>query len=322
MARGPGAGTVIEPSALTEEPRVVAGAAPVAVIVNGSAGADDKSALVDRLVALFQALGVRARVVRVQAGGDLVETVRRAARERPRALVAGGGDGTVNGVASVALEEGLPLGVLPLGTLNHFAKDAGIPLELEQAVRTIAEGHETRVDVGEINGRVFVNNSSIGVYPSIVRRRDHAQREYNLGKWAAFAWAALKVLRRHIFLTVNVIVDGVRHRRRTPFVFVGNNEYQMESLRMGGRSCLNAGKLSIVVARHAGRTGLVRLALRALFGRIRATGEFDAYCATEVRIETHHAQLDVSTDGEVTRMATPLEYRVRPGALRVLVPKT
>jgi diacylglycerol kinase family enzyme len=252
----------------------------------------------------------------------VTELVRRALSNGARAVVAGGGDGTVGSVAGALAGTDRPLGVLPLGTLNHFAKDLGIPLGLEEAARNVCEGREVLVDVGEVNGQVFVNNSSLGLYPRIVRRREKLQEREGSGKWSAFVRASLAMLRRYPFLSVRLDADGRRISRKTPFVFVGNNEYQMESLQMGGRRCLDAGRLSLYVAHRTGRLGLLRLALSALFGRLRQAEDFDSLCAREVWVETRRPRrLPVATDGEVTVMTTPLHYRVRPRALRVIVPK-
>ncbi len=239
-----------------------------------------------------------------------------------RAIGAGGGDGTISTVAARLVGTDKALGVLPLGTLNHFAKDLRIPLGLEEAARNVCEGREVSVDVGEVNGQVFVNNSSLGLYPRIVRRREKLQEREGSGKWAAFMRASLAVLRRYPFLYVRLDADGQRIVRKTPFVFVGNNEYEMESLQMGGRACLDAGCLSLYVAHRTGRLGLLRLALSALFGRLRRAHDFDALNAQEIWVETRRPKrLPVATDGEVNVMTTPLRYRVRPGALKVIVPK-
>jgi diacylglycerol kinase family enzyme len=209
-----------------------------------------------------------------------------------------------------------------LGTLNHFAKDLHIPLDLDAAARVLLDGREARVDVGEVEGRIFLNNSSLGLYPSIVRHREKQQERLGRGKWPAFVWATLTVLKRYPFLNVRLSTDDQRLIRRTPFVFVGNNEYQMESFDIGARSCIDAGHLSLYVAHRTGRLGLLRLAWRALFGGLRDAEDFDALCTKEVFIETRRPKrLRVATDGEVTVMTTPLHYRVRPGALRVIVPK-
>jgi diacylglycerol kinase family enzyme len=270
---------------------------------------------------------LKARITLAQSGADIVELARRAVREDCNPIVAGGGDGTINAVASVLVGTRKLLGVLPLGTLNHFARDLRIPLGVSEAARNVCEGRAVLVDVGEVRGggdeeaRVFVNNSGLGLYPHIVRRREKLQARESSGKWTAFARAALAILRRYPFLNVRLSADGREIARRTPFVFVGNNEYEVEGARMGARERLDAGRLSLYVAHRTGRLGLLRLALRALFGRLRQAGEFDALSAEEIWVETRRPKrLYVAADGEVAVMTTPLHYRVRPKALRVIVP--
>ena len=204
--------------------------------------------------------------------------------------------------------------------MNHFAKDLQIPLELEQAVATIVAGHETSVDVGEVNGRTFINNSSLGLYPSIVREREKQQR-LGWGKWPAYVWAAVAVLRRYPFLDIRLEVGGKALSRRTPFVFIGNNEYEMETLNIGGRACLDAGELSLYMSHRTSRLGLIRLALRALFGGLRQEKDFIALCTKEIWIGTKHKRVRVALDGEVTTIEPPLHYRVRQRELRVLTPE-
>jgi diacylglycerol kinase family enzyme len=174
--------------------------------------------------------------------------------------------------------------------------------------------------VGEVNGRVFLNNSSLGLYPRIVRQRE-LQERHGHSRWLAFLWALVVVFKRFPFLHVRLSADGRELDRRTPFVFVGNNEYEMDSFNVGARACLDRGLLSLHVTHKAGRWRLIALALRALFGRLRAAKDFDSLCAREVWVETRRARLSVATDGEITVLHTPLHYRVRPGALRVIVPK-
>lgn len=293
----------------------------VEVIINAAAGAGDKRAVGERLDEVFAEAGLEARVTMARDGAEAAERAREASADGCARVVAGGGDGTVASVASLLAGTGKALGVLPLGTFNHFAKDLGLPLDFSEAARVAAGGRVAEVDVGEVNGRVFVNNSSIGLYPHIVRRRQRQQERLGRGKWTAFFFAALAVLRRYPFLAVRVSADGQTLVRRTPFVFVGNNEYTMDGLQVGGRRRLDAGLLSLYVTRRTGRWGLLRLAVRALFGRLRESKDFDALSAREVWIETRRPRrLRVATDGEVTIMRTPLHYRVLPRALRVVVP--
>ncbi|HEX8847300.1 MAG TPA: diacylglycerol kinase family protein [Pyrinomonadaceae bacterium] len=293
-----------------------------AVILNASSGADDKKGVRDRLLELFAAEGKKAQVTLAESGEEIIAVARRAVSDDCQPIIAGGGDGTINAVASVVVGTNRTLGVLPLGTLNHFAKDLKIPLDLEGAARICLEGRAAPIDVGEVNDRIFLNNSSLGLYPTIVRHREKQQERLGRGKWPAFIWATLSALKRYPFLNVRLSTDDQRLIRHTPFVFIGNNEYVMESFNIGGRSCIDKGQLSLYVAHRTGRLGLLRLALRALFGGLRDQQDFDALCTKEIWVETRRPKrLRVATDGEVTIMTTPLHYRVRPGALRVLVPK-
>jgi diacylglycerol kinase family enzyme len=295
----------------------------VEIILNASAGSGGQEEARATLAEIFAGEEQwDAHVSLAESGAEIVELARRAAADGDvRIVVAGGGDGTVNAVASELVGTDKLLGVLPLGTLNHFAKDLGIPLDLEGAARNIVEGEEARVDVGEVNGRIFINNSSLGLYPSIVRHREKQQERLGRGKWFAALWATIEVFRRYPLFGVRLSADGQEFRRRTPFVFIGNNEYQMDAFNLGARSCLDAGHLSLHLTRDIGRWGLVRLAASALFGRLREAKDFDALCTREVWIETRRRRLRVATDGEVTIMRSPLHYAVRPGALRVIAPK-
>ena len=293
----------------------------IIVIINASAGAGCEPAWTDHLTEKFRSSGLEVNILLAQNGADLIEMAQRAVTEKPQVIVAGGGDGTLNAVAAALVGTDIAFGILPLGTLNHFAKDLHIPLDLEMATQNIIAGHTTQVDVGEVNQRIFLNNSSLGIYPRIVRDREMGQKQWGLGKWPAFVWATLTTLRLYPFLRLRLSLNGEEQEHRTPCVFIGNNEYLMEGFNIGERECLNAGQLSLYVVQRTGRLGLLRLALRALFGRLRQAKDFDALTAKEIVIDTRHKHLRVATDGEISVMKTPLHYRVRPGALRVIVPQ-
>ncbi|MDT7543683.1 MAG: hypothetical protein QOE33_3587 [Acidobacteriota bacterium] len=292
------------------------------VILNAAAGTGECEAAREKVEAIFGEGRIDVHVTLARDGEEIIKTARRAATDDATSLVvAGGGDGTINAVASQLVGTDKILGVLPFGTLNHFAKDLHIPLDADEAARTLISGHTARVDVGEVNGQYFLNNSSLGLYPVLVREREKLQEHAGQGKWRAAFRAALTVLRRYPFVNVRLNADGKEMRRRTPFVFIGNNEYELDAFRVGTRARLDAGVLSLHVTRDIGRMGLVRLAARALFGRLREDKDFDAINVREVWIETRHARLRVATDGEVTILRPPLHYRVLPGALRVCVPR-
>jgi diacylglycerol kinase family enzyme len=297
-------------------------AAPLAIIVSTSAGSDEKKGLETRLKAFFDSRHRDVRIWVANSGDEIPDLARHALGEHADPIAAGGGDGTVNAVASVLAETGKTLGVLPLGTLNHFAQDLGIPLDLEQAAQILVDGGVAQIDIGEVNGRIFVNNSSLGLYPSIVHGRETLQDRLEYGKWPAFLWASLSALRRYPILEARLRVDDKELVRHTPFIFVGNNRYQIEGFNIGSRTKLDSGWLWLYTTREIGRLGLLRFGLRALARSLRNDKDFDIMRTKEIVIETRHrSRLRVATDGEVTIMETPLTYRIRPGALRVAVPK-
>jgi diacylglycerol kinase family enzyme len=294
--------------------------AHAAVIINATSGEGDKEEVRNRLTDFFKSRDARTSILFAHDGAEIETLARRAVAEDRSPIIAGGGDGTINAVASHLVGTNRVLGVLPLGTLNHFAKDMNVPLDLEEAARTCVEGRIAQIDVGEVNGFIFLNNSSLGLYPSIVREREKIQHRLGHGKWRAFFWASLTVLKRYPFLNVRLSTEQKELARRSPFIFIGNNEYEMENFNIGSRSCIDKGQLSLYIAHRTGRLGLLRLAFGALFGGLRNQEDFDALCTREIWIETRRPRLRVATDGEIRILSTPLHYRVRPGALRVLVP--
>ncbi|MGD0150795.1 MAG: diacylglycerol kinase family protein [Xanthobacteraceae bacterium] len=264
-------------------------------------------------------LGADVQVVVTKRGDDISAVAARALAERRHPVVAGGGDGTVNAVAGKLAGTDTPLGVLPMGTLNHFAKDAGIPLNLAAAVRNLFTGQVTRVDVGEVNGRVFVNNSGVGFYPHFVRQREEQEKHGHV-KRVAFMLALRAAVRRYFRLRIKVHMDQADALEHvTPFLFVGNNRYQTSGLHIGARSRLDLGRLWVCTAPTVGRRHVMSIAMRTLAGGAtdQALSDFEAQ---ELWVEPGTARVNVSTDGEVSIMDAPLHYKIRPRALGVVVP--
>ena len=291
------------------------------VIVNSGAGtASNGESPAEMIGRHFTNIGVSARILQPDASRDLSRLARESAQDSDDIIVAAGGDGTVSAVAAELVGTGKTLGVLPIGTLNHFAKDLRIPLDLGAAVRTTTTGRVMSVDVAEVNGRVFINNSSLGLYPRIVSKREEQQEKLGRGKWPAFLWATVHAFHRFPFLDLRIALEGKQLARKTAFLFVGNNEYRITGFNLGARACIDRGNLGLYLTHRTGRLGLFRLGLHALFGRVDQAKDFEAFCVKEARIETRKRRLLVACDGEVMWMQTPLHYRSRQNALRVLVP--
>ena len=287
-------------------------------ILNTAAGSGHGPGLAAEIARLFAEAGTSATIVSV-AGGAGITSQARHAIARGHRVVAGGGDGTVNAIASTLAGTGGVLGVLPLGTCNHFAKDLGLPLDLTGAVRTVLTGRARAVDVGDVNGQVFLNNSSLGLYPLLVRGRVAEQKQGHR-KWIAVVVAAASCLLHPTPLLVRLQLDDAETLvRRTPLLFIGNNRYGMTGLHMGGRTRLDAGQLWMYVAHDIGYARLLGLAVRALAGHLRSN-DMETRNMADLWVGTRQSRVEVAWDGEVTTMHTPLHYRIRPAALRVMVP--
>jgi diacylglycerol kinase family enzyme len=292
-------------------------AGAITVIVNRKSGSGAEA----QRKAITEAFA-RAKLdahIRVVDGADIRATAERAAAAG-HTLVAAGGDGTVSTVASVAVASGATFGVLPLGTLNHFAKDAGIPLEIGPAVAVIAGGHIVALDTGAINGRTFVNNASLGFYANLVRERQIEQRR-GTSKWIAFALGLFRGWTHYRQMRVHMKVDGRPLVRRTPFVFIGNGDYQDEGLDLGRRISLTTGHLCIYLAPECGRLEMLVLLLRALAGRLTPDVKLESFVAADATIDPTRHGRHLAMDGELVIVPPPLQAVSRPGTLRTLLPR-
>lgn len=237
------------------------------------------------------------------------------------ALVAAGGDGTVGTAAAAVAGTDVALGVLPMGTLNHFARDAGIPLDLKAAAAAIAAGRTRRVDAAEVNGRLFVNNSAVGLYPVLVREREAQQRHLGRGKGAAMLVAAARGLWRFSSRRLTLRVAGLKSPVETPLLFVGNNRYEMSLFGLGRRAAIDRGELCLYAPLARSRLGFLWLCFRALFGRPDRQRDFlKLEGIEEAEIGSPRESLMVAMDGEACLMKTPLKYRIRKRAIRLIVP--
>lgn len=299
--------------------------ARITVLMNSAAGSvHGAREAAARVTAAFARQGVEAEV-RQLPGGQLVAAVREFVAQQTdgvtrhrQALAVAGGDGTISAAAGALAGTNLPLGILPMGTLNHFAKDLGLPLEVEAAAAVIAAGKTRKVDVAELNGRVFVNNSSIGLYPFMVQRRNAHQQRHGIGKMLATLPALVETLRRASWHRLDIAAAGERQRIRTPCVFVGNNCYEVGLKALGSRACLVDGELDIHVVRQQSRLGVLLLPFKIALGIVDPERDVQTFRSRDLEIVSRRQRwMRVSLDGEVVRMATPLRYRSRPYSLEV-----
>jgi diacylglycerol kinase family enzyme len=294
----------------------------VRVIVNRQggtlkAGNDDGE---EKLREAFAAAGVEADI-RLTEPDRLSDALAEAAKAPGLdAVVAGGGDGTLSCAAGHLAGTVRPLGIVPLGTLNHLARDAGVPAGIEEAAAVIAAGHVREIDLAEVNGRIFVNNSSVGLYPDMVRLREAEQERKGRGKSLAMLSASLTSLlyfRRH---RLWISAEGLEAPIHTPLLFVGNNRYEVSLFALGRREALDAGELCLYAIKARSRAGLFWAGIRGIFGRLDQQRDFVTLYVPELEVSSNRGQLTISADGETVRMDMPLRYRILPKALKLIVP--
>src|SRR3569623_650215 len=290
----------------------------VSVLLNRGGGtiAADPS-IPDKVEAALKAAGIDADTELID-GGECEVRAKAAAERGDKIVIVGGGDGSISAAAAALVDSKTALGILPLGTLNHIARDLGIPTDLEEAAKLIAGGSERRVDVAEMNGRIFINNSAIGLYPLMVRDRDVQQKRLGRSKRLAMLVASVRTLARFNHQRLTLTVNDDKARVDTPLLFVGNNDYRLDIAAAGKRESLDDGELSVFVMRKKTRRGLIAASIRALFNRAREDDMVSLENVQRLRVDSHRGQLSVSLDGEVVRETPPLDYRIRKGALRVM----
>ena len=291
---------------------------PVLIIRGGGAAAAD-SQIAEKVRSALEAAGLDAEIELIE-GGECEVRARAIAERGDPLLIVGGGDGTVAAAASALVGTQTRLGILPLGTLNHFARDLRLPLRLPEAAQLIAAGSERRVDVAEMNGRIFINNSAIGLYPLMVVSRDLQRAQLGRSRRLAMLVASARTLVRFGHQRLTLTVNEQKSRVDTPLLFVGNNDYRLDLGAPGRRDSIQDGRLCVFVMRKKTRRGFLAATARALLNRTRADDMVRLDDVERLRVDSRRSHLTVSLDGEVVRAVSPLDYRIRKQALRVIGP--
>lgn len=292
----------------------------ICVVMNGSSGKRRGREGERELRALLEAHAMRFDVRTPGRGGDIENEARRALAEGFGTIVAAGGDGTICAVASALVGTECRMGVLPMGTFNYFARSLDLPEGLEACISVIETGHVRSVKVGEVNGRVFLNNASLGAYPAILKRREDVYRRWGRSRIAAY-WSVLTTLVGfHRPMRVTVTLDGEDRAFRTPLVFAASNPYQLEQLGMEGVECARDGGLALFIGADRRGFDLLRSAFRVARGVSVRHEDFEMLCGAAFTVATKSKRRLVARDGEKGLVDGPFRFRARPGALNVLVP--
>lgn len=292
----------------------------LALVVNGAAGKKDGQRLQDSIRTTLKPRVREFELYSVSKGHQIADTARQAAKDGADIVVALGGDGTQSAVAGALAGGRAVMGVLPGGTFNYFARELGVGDTVEAALETLLAGHVQQMDLGEVNGRIFLNNASFGVYPEILERREGIYRRWGRSRIAAY-WSVLVTLwETRDPMTMSVTLEGKTLQFNTALAFAARSAFQLENLGLEGSDAIRDGRFALFLAKGQGRRELVAAAFRLALGRVAPGRDFDMLTAEEIVIETRQPRRLLAFDGEKARMDSPFRLRVHHGALSVIVP--
>ena len=299
----------------------------LSIIINPGSGEHDLEQTREQLARVFDEAGRRYEFVPVESPQALGEASREAAAIAARSgsvLVAVGGDGTINTVAQAAWLAGCVLGIIPQGTFNFFGRGHGIPQELEAAARALVMGRQEPVQVGEVNGRLFLVNASLGLYPQLLEDRETSKKQWGRYRWVAMLSGIKTMLEWRRRMTLEIDLDGQRSVIVTPTLFVGNNRLQLEKIGVepatAGR--VGEGRLAAIATLPVGSWRMLWLLLHGALGRLREAPQVHSFAFRTLTVRVPSMRkLKVAADGEVGVMKPPLSFCVSPKPLLLLLPR-
>ncbi len=295
-------------------------AADVCVLLNASSGRGETDATMAALKTAFARHPGMFELRKMDGGNLLADTCRRAMKDGFRTIVAAGGDGTISGIAGQLAGSGRTMGIIPQGTFNFVARGLGIPEQIDEAIDLIADGQSRAFTLGEVNGRPFVNNASLGVYPEVLKEREGTYRRWGRSQLAAH-WSVLRAFATfHSPLRMKVTVDGKVHRAKTPLAFVARSAFQLEHFGLDGAECIRDGGFALFLAPDSTRMQLLIGALKLARRGMDPQRDFELICGHDIQIETLQPSHVIAMDGERFPMSGPFNFRLRDDALRVIAP--
>ncbi len=296
----------------------------ILIILNRKSGISSSARKNNTLEKLLKKYGIIYDIHNIK-GNDIKSVVKNNIDKGYDAFVAAGGDGTINALVNSLKGRNIPLGIIPLGTFNHFAKDNNIPLTLNDSVKNLIEGQTKPIDTAKVNNRIFINNSSLGIYTRIVRIRELYEKS-GFSKIRAmtktFSSVVFKVLFNLPQYHFKIKTEDIDREVITPFIFIGNNEYIInKAFRFGRRENLNTGKMSLYYLDCGNNDSLINAVWKAYNNNPNTQEEFSYTKHTKIHITNMNQEIShITVDGEVFKMSSDLDYEIIPKSLYVIKP--
>ncbi|WP_167401071.1 diacylglycerol/lipid kinase family protein [Achromobacter spanius] len=303
--------------------RSLTGQEPLFIVLNTGSGRGDAQVLQDTIRGILDEAGRRYTLMAVDDPIHLTETAQAAvkrAQDEQGVVIAAGGDGTLNAVAATVLGKGVPFGILPQGTFNYFGRTYGISQDTDVALRGFLQGHIEPVRVGQLNGRLFLVNASLGLYPTLLEDREAYKQRFGRSRMVALWSGLITLLRAPRQLRLQLEEEGVVRDLRTPTLVVGNNKLQLEHVGIES-SELERDRLVAMTVKPVGTLALYGLLVRGLFSRLGEAEHVISFGFDRMRVRIRgRNRVKVAMDGEISWMSTPLEFKVADEKLPLVVP--
>lgn len=298
---------------------------PLFIVMNTAAGRQDASEVRQVISGVLEAAG-RAHHFLVPSSPSALAELAIQARDQAKgcggAVVAAGGDGTINTVASMLVGSDCPLGLLPQGTFNYLGRAHGVPQDTAEAAQALLRAEVVPVQVGQVNGRIFLVNASLGLYPQLLQDRESYTAHLGRARWVAFLSALMTLLRWRGQLPLRLQTRAGTQNLRTTTLFVGNNFVQLERLGLPEAEVVKAGMLVAMVVPSLGLGALLALLLRGLMGQLDQASHVEHFAVQRLWVEPRGLRrIKVAVDGEVLWMRSPLVFEVAPRPLYLMVPR-
>lgn len=306
---------------MTSSPRLLdVASSRVALVFNGAAGKKDARLRTEAIRERLAPNVADFATYPVTKGVSIADAAKRAMQDGAQIILALGGDGTQVAVASAVVGSETVMATLPGGTFNYFARELGVGDTVDMALDTVLAGHVRQLDVGEVNGRIFLNNASFGVYPEILKRREAIYKRWGRSRIAAY-WSVIIALRdMRDPMHLSLIQGDSKRDIRTPLAFAARSAFQLESLGLDGAPEVRDGKIALFIATGRKPRDLLAAAFRLAAGRVMKGQDFELLVADEFKIDIGHKHRLLAFDGEKGRMGGPFHMRVQRKALSVIVP--
>ncbi|WP_321363391.1 diacylglycerol kinase family protein [uncultured Celeribacter sp.] len=293
------------------------------ILANRQSGTNRQDAEV--LERACTAFGEGCEIITLDPDTDLSDLIDHKINEGAEAVISAGGDGTAMAIANAMLGREVPMGVLPMGTFNYFTRGLGMSEVPEEAAAQLRDGEAHDIRIGQVNGRAFLNNASLGVYPAILKKREAIYDRWGRHRVVAY-WSVIKtILQTQHRMKLSITADGTTHEVKTPLVFIARSAYQLDVFGLDGAETISEDGFATFVIHARSRMDLMRLAVTLAARKMPPRQDFTLIRAHEVVIE-HQGKAQppflTAFDGEKARLSAPLRLSMSEAPLRILTPKS